>query len=180
MNLKKQSMKYSSIVYNDTANGNGQRVSIFVQGCTCHCMGCFNKETWDFNKGKEFTDKELNEIMFVLKTYNKYYNGISILGGNPTDNLELCNLIIDTFRQEFQHTKDIWIWSGHTFEEIIRDKYKLDMISKCDVLVDGRFELNKKDINLLFRGSTNQRIIDVQKSLKQNKVIQIKKYTKEE
>src|SRR5574344_1244396 len=113
--------------------------------------------------------------MFVLKTYNKYYNGISILGGNPTDNLELCNLVIDTFRQEFQHTKDIWIWSCHTFEEIIRDKDKLDMISKCDVLVDGRFELNKKDINLLFRGSTNQRIIDVQKSFEKNKVIQIKK-----
>ena len=171
MNLKKQSMKYNSIVYNDTANGNGQRVSIFVQGYTCNCIGCFNKETWDFKKGKEFTNKELNEIMFVLKTYDKYYNGISILGGNPTDNLELCNLIIDTFRQEFQQTKDIWIWSGHTFEEIIKDKNKLDMISKCDVLVDGKFELNKKDINLLYRGSSNQRIIDVQQSLEQNKVV---------
>ena len=119
-------MRYNSIVYNDTVNGKGMRISLFVQGCNCRCKGCFNEhDSWDFNGGKEFTQKELDEIMFVLKTYSKQYDGISLLGGNPTDNLDICNLVIDTFRKEFKHTKDIWIWSGHYWEEIIKDKDRI-------------------------------------------------------
>ena len=101
-------MIYNSIVYNDTVNGKGMRISLFVQGCNCRCKGCFNEhDSWDFNGGKEFTQKELDEIMFVLKTYSKQYDGISLLGGNPTDNLDICNLVIDTFRKELKHTTDI-------------------------------------------------------------------------
>ena len=165
-------MRYNSIVYNDTVNGKGMRISLFVQGCKCRCKGCFNEhDSWDFNGGKEFTQKELDEIMFVLKTYSKQYDGISLLGGNPTDNLDICNLVIDTFRKEFKHTKDIWIWSGHYWEEIIKDKDKLNMVSKCDILIDGRFVESEKQNDLLFRGSKSQRIINIQETLKQNKVI---------
>lgn len=109
--------------------------------------------------------------MFNLKIYNKSYKGISLLGGNPPDNLDLCNLIIDTFRQEFKYKKDIWIWSGYTFEELSKSKEMMNMIQKCDVLVDGRFEEDKYDRNLKYRGSSNQRIIDIKNSLKENKVI---------
>ena len=118
-------MRYNSIVYNDTVNGKGMRISLFVQGCNCRCKGCFNEhDSWDFNGGKEF-----------------------------------------------KHTKDIWIWSGHYWEEIIKDKDKLNMVSKCDILIDGRFIESEKQNGLLFRGSKSQRIINIQESLKQNKVI---------
>lgn len=164
-------MRYNSIIYNDLENGKGMRISLFVQGCSCKCKGCFNTESWNFNKGYEFTQKELDTIMFVLKTYSKQYDGISLLGGNPTDNLDLCNFVIDTFRKEFGQTKDIWVWSGHTWEQILSDKDKLNMIQKCDILVDGKFEQDLYNRNLLFRGSSNQRIIDIQQSLKQQKII---------
>ena len=167
-------MRYHDIIYNDTVNGKGMRISLFVQGCNCKCKGCFNKESWDFNGGKEFTQKELDNIMFCFKTYKNNYDGLSILGGNPTDNLDLCNLVIDTFRKEFGNTKDIWIWSGDNWCEIIKDKDKLNMISKCDVLIDGRFIKELKQNDLLYRGSSNQRILNIKETIKQNKVVEFK------
>ena len=165
-------LKYSNIVYNDTANGQGMRISFFVQGCPHHCKGCFNQESWDFNGGIEFTQNVLDEIMYVFGSFKEGYDGITFLGGEPLANLKLVNLIIDKFKSKFPN-KTIWIYSGWTYEEIIKDKNKLETLSKCDVLVDGKFEQDKRDVTLKFRGSSNQRIIDVQESLKQDKVIEI-------
>lgn len=166
-------MRYNTIVYNDNVNGRGQRISLFTQGCNHHCKNCFNTETWDFNGGKEFTQETLDEIMFVFKMYKDYYNGLSLLGGDPLQNLNLCNWVVDEFRKEFKNTKDIWIWSGDTFEKAIEDKNKLTLLQKCDVMIDGQFVQELYKPNLLFRGSSNQRIIDIQESLKQKKTIEI-------
>lgn len=167
-------MRYNSIIYNDNVNGRGQRISLFTQGCNHKCKGCFNNESWDFNSGKEFTKDTLNEIMFVFKTYRNYYDGLSLLGGDPLQNLDICNLVVDEFRKEFKNTKDIWIWSGDIFEDIILDKNKFNLLQKCDVLIDGRFKIELKEINLKWRGSSNQRIIDIQKSLKQKNIVLLK------
>lgn len=165
-------MKYSQIIYNDTANGEGLRISFFTQGCGHHCKNCFNQDVaWDFNGGKELTEEVLNEMFLVFKLYKNGYDGLSILGGEPFQNLEVSNLVVDRFRKMFGHTKNIWIYSGYTYAEIIKDKNKLELLKKCDVLVDGKFEENKKDLNLKFRGSSNQHICDVKESLKQGKVI---------
>ena len=164
-------MKYSNIVYNDTANGQGMRISFFVQGCPHHCEGCFNQESWDFNGGIEFAQSVLDEIMYVFGSFKEGYDGITFLGGEPLANLNLVNLIIDEFKSKFPN-KTIWIYSGWTYEEIIKDKKKLETLSKCNVLVDGKFMIDKKDITLKFRGSSNQRIINIKESLKQGKVIE--------
>lgn len=163
-------MRYSNIVYNDTANGQGMRISFFVQGCPHHCKGCFNQESWDFDRGIEFTKEVLDEILYVFQSFKDGYDGITLLGGEPFANLDLINLIIDNFRSKFTD-KTIWVYSGWTYEELLKDKRKLETLSKCDILVDGRFEIDKRDITLKFRGSSNQRIIDIQESLKEGKVI---------
>ena len=166
-------MRYNSIVYNDTVNGKGMRISFFTQGCSHHCKDCFNKELgWDFDGGKKLTKEVVDNMFFVFETYGKYYDGLSILGGEPLDNIEVTTLLINKFRTMFGNTKDIWIWSGYTFEEILKDENKLKIIKECDVLIDGRFEKDLKDLKLKYRGSSNQRIINIQESLKQNKVIE--------
>lgn len=165
-------MRYNSVIYNDIVNGEGQRISLFVQGCSHHCKDCFNKELgWDFNGGQEFTKDKLDEIMMVFKLYNNGYNGLSLLGGEPFQNLELSNLLVNTFRQEFKNTKTIWIWSGYTFEQLIQDDNKLELLKNCDILVDGKFDTELKDLTLKFKGSSNQRIINVQESLKRGEVV---------
>jgi len=165
-------MRYNNIIYNDIVNGEGMRISFFSQGCKHFCKGCFNKETaWNFNGGKEFTQEILNEIMMVFNLYKDGYDGLSLLGGEPFQNLEVSNLLVNTFRKEFANTKTIWIWSGYTFEQLIQDNDKLELLKKCDVLVDGKFVEELKDATLKFRGSLNQRIINVPESLKQNKVV---------
>lgn len=169
-------MRYNSIIYNDTVNGKGMRISLFTQGCSHRCKGCFNSETWSKTGGKEFNKSVLNEIMFVFKNYKNYYDGISLLGGDPMQNLDMCNLIVDTFRKEFKNTKDIWIWSGDTFEEIVRDKDKLSLLKKCDVLIDGEFKQELYEPDLLYRGSKNQRIIDIQTTLKEGKIIEFEDF----
>lgn len=164
--------RYNNIVYNDTANGEGVRISLFTQGCRHFCKGCFNKDiAWDFNGGKEFTENELNEIMMVFKLYKNGYDGLSLLGGDPFQNLGISNLLVDTFRKEFKDTKTIWIYSGDTFEEIINDKNKFNLLKKCDVLVDGEFKQELYNPNLKFKGSSNQRIISIRESINQNKII---------
>ena len=165
-------MKYNSIIYNDTVNGQGMRISIFVQGCKHHCRECFNPETWNFDGGKQFTKETMDNIIFVFKKYYKYYDGISLLGGDPLCNLEITNYIIDRFRKEFGDNKTIWIWTGYTINEIFKSKQLLDTIKKCDILIDGKFEINKKDTDLLYRGSSNQKIYDLKKSFKKNKIIE--------
>ena len=167
-------MNYADIKKADVANGLGVRVSLFVSGCTHHCKNCFNREAWDFDYGKEFTEKEEERILNELD--HPYVAGLSLLGGEP---LELVNQkgllpLLRKVKEKFPE-KNIWCYSGYTFEKDILDKMckewkeTPELLSYIDVLVDGKFEEDKKDIKLRFRGSSNQRIIDVQKSLKERK-----------
>lgn len=166
-----QNLKYNNIIYNDNANGDGgMRVSFFCQGCHFHCKGCFNPHTHDFNGGKEFNNETLDEMIFVINMYRDYYKGLNLLGGECFDNLDIVLLVVKTFKVKFPE-KNIWIWSGYTFNEIIKDKNKLELLSLCDVLIDGQFVEELKRLNLKYKGSSNQRVINVQESLKQNKVI---------
>lgn len=160
-------MKYAQIREYDVANGEGVRVSFFVTGCDHHCYNCFNKEYQDENFGYEWTNETTNTIIEYLK--RKQIKGLSVLGGEPFNHpIALKNILTEIKK----HTdKDIWVWSGFTLEEILLDKDKLELLREIDVLVDGRFINKLKDLRLKFRGSSNQRIIDVQRTLKENKIV---------
>lgn len=163
-------MRYASVRELDISNGEGVGVALFVQGCHFHCKNCFNAETWDFNGGKEWTN-EIKERFFDLID-RPYVKRISILGGEPLakeNYLEIRYLLKD-IKNKFPDKK-IFLYTGNTFEHITEIRELLRTIIYCDVLIDGRFEEDKKDLTLKWRGSSNQRIIDVQKSLAQNQVI---------
>lgn len=163
-------MRYNKIRIMDISNGEGVRVSLFVQGCNFHCKGCFNSETWDFNGGKEFTTAEIQKI---IELANKdYIAGLSILGGEPlhNNNVDEVSHIVATFKEKFPN-KDIWLWTGFKFEDTIKDSKRKFILRNIDVLIDGQFEEDKKDLTLKWRGSSNQRVIDCKKSLAENKVI---------
>lgn len=160
-------MNFAQIRKYDVANGPGIRTTIFVTGCTHNCHNCFNEEYQDFNYGDTWTDKETEEVISYLNLAE--VKGLTLLGGEPFQNeVDLLKVIRD-IKKEVQ--KDIWIFSGYTYEEILKDQDKKKLLEECDVLVDGRFVEKLKDLNLRFRGSSNQRIIDVQKSLEANEVI---------
>lgn len=160
-------MNFAQIRKYDVANGPGIRTTIFVTGCTHNCHNCFNEEYQDFNYGDTWTDKETEEVISYLNLAE--VKGLTLLGGEPFQNeVDLLKVIRD-IKKEVQ--KDIWIFSGYTYEELLRDENKKKLLEECDVLVDGRFVEKLKDLNLRFRGSSNQRIIDVQKSLEANEVI---------
>ena len=156
-------MNYTLIRSIDIANGEGIGTALFVSGCPFHCEGCFNPETWDYGYGKEFTQKTL--ISLIEATDKSYISRISILGGEPLApvNLDTVSLIIESLKKRFPE-KRIWIYSGYTYESL--NKNQLRVISKADILVDGQFIKEKKDLNLKFRGSSNQRIIDIQQTIK--------------
>nr|MBP3598195.1 anaerobic ribonucleoside-triphosphate reductase activating protein [Eubacterium sp.] len=169
-------MNYADIKQYDVANGLGVRVSIFVSGCTHHCKGCFNAETWDFNFGKPFTQKEIDKIIEYLAP--DYVAGLSVLGGEPFELsnqeglLPLLRKVKETYPQ-----KNIWCFSGYLFDEQIlgemcqESEITKEMIQYIDILVDGKFEIEKKNLMLRFRGSENQRIIDVKQSLACGEVV---------
>lgn len=169
-------MNYGSIKKCDIANGLGVRVSLFVSGCTHHCQGCFNPETWDFNYGKKYTFETQKEIIEALK--KDYISGLTLIGGEP---FELSNqeVLVDLVRnvKETLPNKNIWCYTGYNYEnDLLKPgraycQFTNELLSYIDVLVDGPFEINKKNINLKFRGSENQRIILVQESLKNKKTI---------
>ncbi len=170
-------MNFGEIKNCDIANGLGCRVSLFVSGCTHHCKGCFNAQTWDFNFGEKFTEKTENYILDLLKP--SYIRGLSLLGGEPfePENQKVLYPFLQKVKKLFPD-KTVWCYSGYLFEEIVGDKQarcttdiSKDMLSLIDVLVDGKFIESQKDIRLKFRGSSNQRIIDVQKSLKDGKIV---------
>lgn len=161
-------MNYSSIKYPDIANGVGVRVSLFISGCTHHCVGCFNPETWDFNYGKDF-DIEAEKVIFNALE-KPWVKGLSVLGGEPFDSPIPLTFFLFRLRKRFPD-KDVWIYSGYTFKEIYNDFFKYTLLKYTDVLVDGEFVLKKKNVNLRFRGSENQRIIDVKQSIEQGKVV---------
>lgn len=160
-------MNFAQIRKYDVANGPGIRTTIFVTGCTHKCHNCFNEEYQDFDFGDPWTQKETDEVIEDLKLDE--VRGLTILGGEPFQNeVDLLEVLRD-IKKEVQ--KDIWIFSGYTYEEILKDQDKKKLLEECDVLVDGRFVEALKDLSLRFRGSSNQRIIDVQKSLESNEVV---------
>ncbi|MFR8506704.1 MAG: anaerobic ribonucleoside-triphosphate reductase activating protein [Peptoniphilus sp.] len=160
-------MNFAQIRKYDVANGPGIRTTIFVTGCTHKCPNCFNEEYQDFNFGNPWTRKETDEVIEDLKLDE--VKGLTVLGGEPFQNeVDLLQVLRD-IKKEVQ--KDIWIFSGYTYEEILKDQDKKKLLEECDVLVDGRFVEALKDLSLRFRGSSNQRIIDIKKSLEANKVI---------
>ena len=149
-------MNYAEIKKVDIANGPGVRVSLFVSGCRNHCKGCFNPETWDFDYGRPFTRATEDEIIKALRP--SWIQGLSILGGEPTEEENAAVLILFLKRvRAVLPNKDIWLYSGYTYE-VLRDK---EILTLADVLVDGPFLLEQKDAGLAFRGSRNQRIIDL-------------------
>lgn len=163
-------MRYNKIRKMDISNGKGVRVSLFVQGCSFHCKNCFNQETWDFNGGKEFTTAEIQKI---IELANKdYIAGLSVLGGEPLHNNNVDEVfhIVATFKEKFPN-KNIWLWTGFKFEDAIKDSKRKFILRNVDVLIDGQFEEDKKDLTLKWRGSSNQRVIDCKKSLAENKII---------
>ena len=168
-------MNYGKINPNDIANGTGVRVTLFVSGCTHHCKGCFNSETWDFNYGTPFNLETEEKILKLLEP--DYINGLTLLGGEPMEpsNQKALLPLLKKVKEKFPQ-KDIWCYSGYLFDtEIKNGRAHCDstdeMLGYIDVLVDGRFEIDKKNIMLKFRGSENQRIIDVKESIKQDKIV---------
>lgn len=163
-------MYYSGIEPCDVLNGEGFRTTIWVSGCSFNCKGCFNAQTHNKYYGKEFTDETMNYLLDCLS--KPQIQGITLSGGNPTEsyNLEIVEYIIDKIRKNLP-TKDIWIYSPYTWEEIQKIPNVKKIIDKCDVLVDGRYVQELRDITLKFRGSSNQRVIDIKKSKKRKIVL---------
>ena len=160
-------MRYNQIRKMDISNGPGVRVSLFMQGCAFHCKNCFNKETWDFEGGNELTDEVIDEIMELCK--KSHIKGLSILGGEPWHprNVDTTVKIVKRFKEELPN-KTIWSWSGFTFENYLS---KIDGIEYVDVIVDGQFVEELKYISLRWKGSSNQRVINVKESLITNDVV---------
>lgn len=156
-------MNYAKIYPLSIENGPGIRVSLFVSGCRNKCPGCFNPETWDFNYGQEFTGKTMMDLLDMLD--NPHVRGLSILGGDPfePENIKRVTDICKAIKN-LKPSKDIWVWTGYDFIEDGLIKYPI--MRYIDVLVDGRFEEDKKDLRLRYRGSWNQRVINVQESIK--------------
>lgn len=169
-------MNYADIKKYDVANGPGVRVSVFVSGCTHYCPGCFNKEAWDFNYGKPFTEETIDYIIGLLNF--PHYAGITFLGGEPFEqNNQIGLLPLAKKVKETYPDKSIWCFSGYDFEkDIMGYMYKewpetKEFLSYIDVLVDGEFVEAKKDLNLRFKGSSNQRTIKVNDSIKKGEII---------
>lgn len=169
-------MNYATIKNNDIANGLGIRVSLFVSGCTHHCKGCFNSVAWSFDYGNTFTQETENFILSLLG--KSHIRGLSLLGGEPMEPQNQVEIIklLRAAKQKFPE-KDIWCYSGYTFEELIdpcNPSHTLvtdEILSLVDVLVDGKFVEEKKNLKLKFRGSENQRLIDMNQTRIQHKVV---------
>ena len=162
-------MRYNLIRKMDISNGPGVRVSIFMQGCSFHCKNCFNPETWDFEGGQEFTEDTINKVLELSD--KKEVKGLSILGGEPMHptNIEGTTKLAKAFKEKYPE-KNIWAWSGFKYEDI-KDN---DVFNYIDVLVDGQYKDELHDPTLKWRGSSNQRVIDIKESKRQNKVCELK------
>ena len=163
-------MRFSGINYESIVDGDGVRTVIFFSGCTHHCQGCHNKKTWDYKYGEEFTEDHLLRIKSHLE--NGYLSGITVSGGDL-----LCNdddivyEYLSSLKACLNENQTLWVYTGYTFEEIKKKKY----LKLIDVLVDGKFEMDLYDPDLVYKGSSNQRIIDVKKSLKKRKIVLIER-----
>lgn len=160
-------MRYNKIRKMDISNGPGIRISIFMQGCTFKCKGCFNPETHDFKGGSEFNDETIERILNLCAP--DYIVGLSILGGEPLHpkNIEGSTMLAKSFKEKYPK-KDLWVWSGYLFDRDLKD---LEIMNYIDVLVDGQFNEELRNPKLVYRGSSNQRVIDVKKSLKKGEVV---------
>lgn len=167
-------MYYAQIRKFDTANGTGIRSTLFVSGCTHKCKGCFNQDYKHFRYGHPWT-KEI-ENKFIEHIKNPNVHGVTILGGEPMDQVRDTDLKDLVCRIKEETGQNIWIYSGYTFEEIMMHKKTKEILKYCDVLVDGPFIEEQKDLRLRFKGSKNQRIIDVQKTLSEGKVTLLENY----
>lgn len=181
-------MNYAQVRSMDISNGEGIGVSLFVQGCDFHCKNCFNSETWEFSKGQEWNEKTKNQFLKLVE--KPFIQRVSILGGEPLHPKNVQNVlkIVDEIRVSYP-TKNIWLYTGYTWEEIwIKDNIKTgdkiqdmrekaiknlrrQIISMCDVLIDGRYVDELRDVSLHWRGSSNQRVINVQETLKQKQIL---------
>ena len=163
-------MNYIKISKNDIANGIGIGCVLWVSGCRCGCKNCHNQSTWDFNYGTPFTEDTMQEILLTLT--KSYISRLTISGGHPLDPLNALEVlkIVKRVKMVFPN-KDIWIYSGYEWENIIKDETLREIMKYTDVLVDGPYIDELRDISLPFRGSSNQRIIDVQKSLVSNQIV---------
>lgn len=169
-------MYYSEVKECDIANGPGVRVTLFVSGCTHHCKGCFNEMTWDFQYGREFTEEDIDKLIKLLEP--SYVAGLTLLGGEPMEYRNQQGLLPLLRKvKEAYPDKTIWCYTGYLYEKDILENFcgkweeTREMLSYLDVIVDGEFVEELKDISLRFRGSSNQRIIDVKKSRETGKVI---------
>lgn len=175
-------MRYAQIRSLDISNGEGIGVSLFVQGCPFHCRNCFNPETWDFNGGEKWTEETKNKFLELID--RPYIKRVSILGGEPLaeQNLNDVLSLVQEIRISFPE-KTIWLYTGYDFQEIFRgessciskkglnDFKRRQIIKLCDVIVDGEYIDEQRDITLKWRGSSNQRVIDIKQSLAQNKMV---------
>lgn len=169
-------MNYASIKKHDVANGPGVRVSLFVSGCTHHCRGCFNREAWDFDYGEPFTEKTVSEILTALEP--SYIKGLSLLGGEPFEQQNQAGLLslLRRVHADFPQ-KSVWCYTGYDYEKDLLSgsvgNYLTvsEMLSYIDVLVDGEFVEELKNPSLRFKGSSNQRIIDVKESLQADEIV---------
>lgn len=165
-------MNYAGVIYADFANGPGIRTSLFVSGCNAHCLGCFNQEQQDFCYGKPYTFDTTDKI--TANVNKSWCAGLSILGGDAMwQNNDGITMLVDLCQKVHRLGKTVWLWTGFTWRELIEDKdaSQLHLLYNCDVMVDGAYKQLLKASNLLWRGSANQRIIDVQRTLDADKII---------
>ena len=162
-------MRYNKIRKMDIADGPGVRVSVFMQGCTFNCKNCFNPETHDFKGGKDFTDETIDRVLNLCGNDN--IEGLSILGGEPMhpNNIEGTTRLAKCFKEKYPN-KSLWVWSGFTFDDYLKDK---EVLKYVDVLVDGQYKDELRNPRLEWRGSANQRVIDVKKSLENNEITRL-------
>ena len=160
-------MRYNLVRKMDISNGPGVRVSVFMQGCEFHCKNCFNAETWDFKGGKEFTDETIEAIINLCK--QEHITGLSILGGEPMHpvNIDGTTELARVFKEECPE-KNLWIWTGYLFDKDLKGK---EVLNYADVIVDGQYVDDLHDPTLKWKGSSNQRVIDVKKSLESKEVV---------
>lgn len=173
-------MNYLGIDKSSISNGPGVRVVLWVSGCTCRCKGCQNPETWDFNSGTLFDDAAKQELFKALD--KSYIQGITFSGGHPLENnnIEDVYLLLKEIKEKFP-TKDVWLYTGYTWEHIfptvcldlfnVNNVYRKEVVKMCDVVVDGSYIEEQRDITLTFRGSKNQRVINVKKTIEQGEVV---------
>lgn len=171
-------MNYMKICYNDSTNGHGFRTTLFVSGCDIspHCDKCFNSEAWNFESGNKYTEKIEQKILDSLEP--SYIAGVSILGGEPISNVrkgEDLTKLVKRIKEEYPN-KTIYVWTGFTFEEIIKEDKVREFLRYIDMLRDGRYIHSLRNLSQYLEGSSNQRYIDVQSSLQQNKIVEFENW----